>query len=109
MKFIEVNYNDLKLETKYLIVNHFKTNDKIYVGTFNGFCNKYTIGEISHWGKTYVSYLTNYNKKYLVGELSLNIHLHLFSFETPIIYPNHSNYDITDIMGSVHCFQTLLS
>jgi hypothetical protein len=35
--------------------------------------------------------------------------LHLFSFETLIIYPNHSNYDITDIMYSVHCFQTLLS
>ena len=25
-----------------------------------------------NWGKTHVSYLTNCNKKYLVGELSLN-------------------------------------
>ena len=72
MKFVEVNYNDLKLGTKYIILNQFKTSDKIYVGTFNGYCNKYTIGEISNWGKTYISYLTNYNKKYLVGELSLN-------------------------------------
>ncbi len=36
-------------------------------------------------------------------------HLHLWTFKTPIIYPNHSNYDITDIMGYVHCFQTRLS
>ena len=35
--------------------------------------------------------------------------LHFFSFQTPTIYSNHSNYDITDIMGYVHCFQTLLS
>lgn len=74
MRFIEVKYNDLKLGTKYLIINQFNQTekDKIYVGTFNGFCNKYTINEISHWGKTYISYLTNYNKKYLVGDLSLN-------------------------------------
>jgi hypothetical protein len=72
MKFIEVNYNELKLGTKYIILNHFKPNDKIYVGIFNGYCNKYTMGEITYWGKTYISYLTNYNKKYLVGELSLN-------------------------------------
>jgi len=72
MKFIEVNYNELKLGTKYIILNHFKTTDKIYVGIFNGYCNKYTIGEISHWGKTYTSYLTNCNKKYMIGELSLN-------------------------------------
>lgn len=72
MKFIEANYNDLKLGTKYIILDQFKKNDKIYVGTFNGYYNKYTIGEISNWVKTYVSYLSNYNKKYLIGELSLN-------------------------------------
>lgn len=72
MKFKEVSYNELKLGTKYIIQHHFNATDKIYIGTFNGYCNKYTIDEISHWGKTYVSYLTNYNKKYLVGELSLN-------------------------------------
>jgi hypothetical protein len=73
MKFIEVKYNDLKLGTKYLIINQLnQEKDKIYIGIFNGFCNKHTINEISHWGKTYISYLTNYNKKYLVGDLSLN-------------------------------------
>ena len=72
MKFIEVNYNDLKLGTKYIILEQFKKTDLIYVGIFNGYYNKYTIGEISHWVKTHVSYLTNYNKKYLVGELELN-------------------------------------
>jgi|UniRef100_A0A6C0D2E7 hypothetical protein len=49
MKFVEVNYKDLKLGTKYIIQHQF--TDKIYVGIFNGYCNKYTIGEISHWGK----------------------------------------------------------
>ena len=73
MRFIEVKYNDLKLGTKYLIINQLnQEKDKIYIGIFNGFCNKHTINEISHWGKTYISYLTNYNKKYLVGDLSLN-------------------------------------
>jgi hypothetical protein len=73
MKFIEVKYNELKLGTKYLIINNFdKEKEQIYIGTFNGFCNKYTMNEISHWGKTYISYLSNYNKKYLVGELYLN-------------------------------------
>jgi len=73
MRFIEVNYNDLKLGVKYVIINHFQSeNDKIYIGTFNGYCNKYAIQEISYWGKIYISYLTNYNKKYFVGDLSLN-------------------------------------
>lgn len=74
MRFIEVKYNDLKLGAKYIIINQLNQTEKekIYIGTFNGFCNKYTINEISHWGKTYISYLTNYNKKYLVGDLSLN-------------------------------------
>ena len=49
-----------------------KERDKIYIGIFNGYCNNYTINEISYWGKTYISYLTNYNKKYLIGDLSLN-------------------------------------
>lgn len=71
MKFVEVNYSDLKLGTKYLIINQLKS-EKIYIGTFNGFSNKYTIGEISCWGKAYISYLTNYNKKYLIGDLLLN-------------------------------------
>lgn len=72
MKFIEVNYNDLKLGTKYIILNHLNATDNIYIETFNGYCNKYTIGEISHWRKTYISYLTNYNKRYMVGDLALN-------------------------------------
>lgn len=74
MKFIEVKYNDLKLGVKYIIINQLNQTEKekIYIGTFNGFCNKYTMGEISHWGKAYISYLTNYNKKYLIGDLSLN-------------------------------------
>ena len=72
MKFIEVQYNDLKLGTKYLIINQFTQSEQIYIGIFNGFCNKYTMREISYWGKAYISYLTNYNKKYLVGDLCLN-------------------------------------
>jgi hypothetical protein len=72
MKFVEVMYNDLKLGTKYLIINQLSESDKIYIGIFNGYCNKYTIDEISHWGKMYISYLTNYNKKYLIGDISLN-------------------------------------
>ena len=43
------------------------------------------------------------------GLLLNSIELHRCTLETPIIYPNHSNYDITDIMGSLHCFQTRLS
>jgi len=70
MKFKEVNYNDLKLGSKYVIIhNHF---DKVYVGIFNGYSNKYTIGEISFWGKTYISYLNKINKKYLMGNIELN-------------------------------------
>ena len=72
MKFIEVQYNDLKLGTKYLIINQFTQSEQIHIGIFNGFCNKYTMREISYWGKAYISYLTNYNKKYLVGDLCLN-------------------------------------
>ena len=75
MRFVEVKYNDLKLGTKYLIINQVQSEkDKIYIGTFNGYCNNYTINEISYWGKMYISYLTNYNKKYLVGDFSLNKH-----------------------------------
>ena len=73
MKFIEVNYNDLKIGTKYLIINQFKPEkDKIYIGIFNGYYNNYTFKEITCWGKAYISYLTNYNKKYHVGDLLLN-------------------------------------
>jgi hypothetical protein len=74
MKFIEVKYNDLKLGVKYIIINQLNQieKEKIYIGIFNGFCNKHTINEISHWGKAYISYLTNYNKKYPIGDLSLN-------------------------------------
>ena len=72
MKFIEVQYNDLKLGTKYLIINQFTQSEQIHIGIVNGFCNKYTMREISYWGKAYISYLTNYNKKYLVGDLCLN-------------------------------------
>jgi hypothetical protein len=74
MKFIEVKYNDLKLGVKYIIINQLnqKEKDKIYIGIFKGYCNNHTIQEISYWGKAYISYLTNYNKKYLVGDLCLN-------------------------------------
>ena len=71
MKFIEVSYNDLKLGTKYIIINNVK-HDKVYVGTFTGYCNKYSMSEITNWGKTYASYLTNYNRRYMIGDLSLN-------------------------------------
>lgn len=73
MKFKEVNYNDLRLGTKYIIIhNHI---DKVYIGIFNGYSNKYTIGEISYWGKTHISYLTKNNKYLLrdiIGDISLN-------------------------------------
>ena len=81
MKFIEVNYSDLKLGTKYVIMHSLQYKDersqryeRVHVGTFNGYCNKYAFREISHWGKTYISYLTNFNKKYLVGDVSFNKH-----------------------------------
>ena len=69
MKFKEVNYNDLRLGTKYVIIN--QCMDKVYVGIFNGYCNNYSIGEISFWRKTYLTYLTQ-NKKYLLGDISFN-------------------------------------
>jgi len=77
MKFIEVNYNELKIGTKYLIINKSDQSkkigkDSVYIGIFNGYCNHYTIREISNWVKTYISYLKNYNKKYHIGNLSLN-------------------------------------
>lgn len=72
MKFVEVNYNDLIIGTKYIILDQFKKSDKIHVGIFNGYYNKYTTGEISYWIKTHISYLTNYNKKYLLGNIELN-------------------------------------
>lgn len=76
MKFKEVLYSDLKLGSKYLIMHslQFKDekNDRVYIGRFNGYCNKYTFREISYWGKTYITYLTNFNKKYLVGDVSFN-------------------------------------
>jgi len=71
MKFIEVGYHELKLGSKYIIINNLK-HEKIYIGIFTGYCNKYNIAEISNWGKTYVSYLTNYNTKYIIGDLALN-------------------------------------
>ena len=69
MKFIEVSYNDLKLGTKYLIINQMKQTDQIYIGIFNGYCNHHTIREISYWGKAYISYLTNYNKNNFCNKL----------------------------------------
>jgi hypothetical protein len=44
----------------------------IYVGIFNGYCNKYTVGEITNWGKTHISYSDSFNKKYKVGDISFN-------------------------------------
>ena len=78
MKFKEVLYSDLKLGTKYVIMHSLQCKDdihrseRVHIGTFNGYCNKYTFHEISYWGKTYISYLTNFNKKYLVGDVSFN-------------------------------------
>lgn len=79
MKFKEVLYSDLKLGTKYVIMHTLQyknekkeRSDRVHIGIFNGYCNKYTFREISHWGKTYISYLTNFNKKYLVGDVSFN-------------------------------------
>ena len=69
MKFKEVNYNDLRLGTKYVIIH--QCMNKVYVGIFNGYCNNYSIREISFWRKTYLSYLTQ-NKKYLLGDVSFN-------------------------------------
>jgi len=74
MKFIEVSYHDLKLGAKYIIINNIKheKHEKVYVGTFTGYCNKYSMSEITHWGKTYAIYLTNWNIKYVIGDLALN-------------------------------------
>lgn len=79
MKFKEVLYSDLKLGTKYVIMHSLQykdeiseRNQRVHIGIFNGYCNKYTFREISYWGKTYISYLTNFNKKYLVGDVSFN-------------------------------------
>ena len=76
LKFKEVSYNELRLGTKYIITNHsryvFKSN-KVYVGIFNGYCNKYTVGEITNWSKTHITYSPcKNNKKYKVGDISFN-------------------------------------
>jgi hypothetical protein len=47
-------YNELKLGTKYIITSQTRyvfKSDKVYVGIFNGYCNKYPVGEITNWGK----------------------------------------------------------
>ena len=76
MKFKEVLYSDLKMGLKYVIIHSLQykndTNDRVHIGIFNGYCNKYTIGEISHWRNTYISYLTNFNKKYIIGDTAFN-------------------------------------
>lgn len=76
LKFKEVAYNELKLGTKYIITNQqryvFKS-DKVYVGIFNGYCNKYTVGEITNWEKTHITYSPFINnKKYKLGDISFN-------------------------------------
>jgi hypothetical protein len=78
LKFKEVPYNELKLGTKYIITDQaryiFKSN-KVYVGIFNGYCNKYTVSEITNWGKTHISYSQSINKKkYKIGDISFNRH-----------------------------------
>ncbi len=78
MKFKEVLYSDLKLGTKYVIMHSLQYKDvnyrseRVHIGIFNGYCNKYTFREISYWSNAYISYLTNFNKKYLVGDVSFN-------------------------------------
>jgi hypothetical protein len=49
-------------------------SNKMYVGIFNGYCNKYTIGEITNWGKLCITYYpyTNLNKKYNSHDTSFN-------------------------------------
>jgi len=70
LKFKEVSYGDLKLGNKYIIQDNIK--DKIHIGIFNGYSNEYTLNEISYWCKTFISYLTNINKKYLIGNVEMN-------------------------------------
>jgi hypothetical protein len=70
LKFKEVSYGDLMLGNKYIIQD--ATYNKIYIGIFNGYSNQYTLNEISYWGKTFISYLTNINKKYLIGNVEMN-------------------------------------
>lgn len=77
LKFKEVRYNNLRLGTKYIITdpsNYIFTNNKVYVGIFNGYGNNYRIGEITNWEKTHISYspFTSHNKKYKVGNISFN-------------------------------------
>lgn len=76
LKFKEVSYNELKLGTKYIITDQsryvFKSN-KVYVGIFNGYSNKYTVSEITNWGKAHITYSQSINnKKYKVGDISFN-------------------------------------
>lgn len=59
LKFKEVPYNELKLGMKYIITNKSKfvfNSNKVYVGIFNGYSNKYTFGEITNWGKNHITY-----------------------------------------------------
>ena len=77
LKFKEVHYNDLRLGTKYIITDNSKyiiKSNKVYVGIFNGYCNKYTLGEITNWGKLHITYspYTNSNKKYNSYDISFN-------------------------------------
>ena len=83
MRFKEVNYNDLKLGQKYIISHVINKEmqtpsplpgDKCYVGIFNGYCNYYSMREISNLRKTYISYLNNINYMHILGDMSFNKH-----------------------------------
>jgi len=77
LKFKEVNYNNLRLGTKYIITNptnYVFTNNTVYVGIFNGYGNNYRIGEITNFVQTNITYTPFSNKKYKVGDISFNKH-----------------------------------
>ena len=43
--------------------------DKCYVGIFNGYCNYYSMREISNWRKTYISYLNNIKYMHILEDM----------------------------------------
>lgn len=76
LKFKEVCHNNLRLGTKYIITDSSQyvfTNNKVYVGIFNGYGNNYRVAEITNWEKTHITYSQSINnKKYKVGDISFN-------------------------------------
>jgi len=81
LKFKEVSYNNLRLGTKYIITDpsqYVFTNNKVYVGIFNGYGNNYRVAEITNWEKIHITYspFTPQTKKYKVGDVSFNKYAH---------------------------------